>query len=757
MPRIAPRLLWLLAVAASVLAAALALRPRAEATVVLSRWTAQGCGLDGVAVEVPARLPLPPEGCVLQLATVVDLPPELRGRPLLLTSPAPWAPMVAAAGGEPLESDVPRLFLGYRAAPQHAFVVPPAREPLSLVLSITNTWAQAGWLRVAPRLAAAPRGDPTHRVVFLLNDLGPPLGFATLVTLAVLYAAIYLRDRERLAEGYFAGQVLAASLYCLFQWGPLGAMLGPYDYPVMGFALATAIPFAVAFTHAQFGIAAPLRPWLVLLAVDAVAIAFSAGRYELHLLLTSATVVTVALGILYVGWTLVRQTRARAAHASTFLFGWSFIGLTAWPDFVAWLGGPDLLGGARTGHVGLMVFCLFQATAVSSAYASSLRRSRALNDELRAQVGILDQRQAQVEALNRELRRKLEERSESLDRAFLTLSRLEEPAAPLEPGVLVDGRYTIGEPLGVGGMGTVYRAVRLDDGARVALKVLRETRNLEVMARFAREARLASRVRDPHVVDVLDFAITNDGLIYLVMELVEGISLQRCRSRFGDVPWALYVLEHIARGLEAIHGRGVVHRDLKPANVLLGKEEGGLPTAVKIADFGVSRFERDSARPGRPLPTLPPPSRAGEGSAASRARATTRTPAAEEVSLSEGGTVDLQLDSALSSPPIAPTRVGVVLGTPAYLAPEVADGNQRASSAADVYSFGVMAHELVCGRKPPVGDDPTAPFAGEVGLSPALTQLLQRALARAPEERPSARELAAALGEERASPRRALA
>jgi serine/threonine protein kinase len=363
-----------------------------------------------------------------------------------------------------------------------------------------------------------------------------------------------------------------------------------------------------------------------------------------------------------------------------------------------------------------------------------------LNTELRAQVAVLDQRQEEVEALNRELRLKLMERSEDLDRAFLSLSRLEEPARSLEPGTTVDGRYMIVAPLGMGGMGTVYRASRLSDGQLVALKVLQETRSLEVMARFAREARLASHVRSPYVVDVLDFAITTDGLIYLVMELVEGVCLQRRTSRFGEVPWALHVLRHIACGLDAIHARGVVHRDLKPANVLLGSDDGGLPVDVKIADFGVARFERETSRSAGPavsLPvTLPHPRRSG-----GRAVAPSVRPA--EMSSSERDTLDLDEGSDVASPPIVPTRFGAVLGTPAYLAPEVADGGARATRAVDIYSFGVIAHELLCGCRPPA--DGTPPFSATLDVPSTLKDLLRQCLAVAAHERPTARAIRAEL------------
>jgi serine/threonine protein kinase len=191
--------------------------------------------------------------------------------------------------------------------------------------------------------------------------------------------------------------------------------------------------------------------------------------------------------------------------------------------------------------------------------------------------------------------------------------------------------------------------------------------------------------------------VARSGAVFLVMELVAGPTLEDQRKRFGDLSWARPILKQIAEGLAAVHAEGVVHRDLKPSNVLVTPEG-----TVKIADFGVS---------------------------------TLKTPA----SGTDATTPEL-------------TRTGAILGTPMYMAPELVNGARDASQQADVFSFGVLAYELACGRHP-FGEPPacallygsTPPRFGEsCALPPALSALLDRCLAADAAKRPAASEIAAA-------------
>jgi hypothetical protein len=155
-------------------------------------------------------------------------------------------------------------------------------------------------------------------------------------------------------------------------------------------------------------------------------------------------------------------------------------------------------------------------------------------------------------------------------------------------------------------------------------------------------------------VPVLDLGVTQSGMLYLVMELVAGSSLAAARARYGDQRWVLLVLFQIAEALVAMHARGIIHRDLKPSNILLDGDR------VKVADFGLAGLT-DSALVG------------------------------------EADTIDP--DSPLANSPDL-TRTGAILGTPLYMAPELAGGARAAGPTADVFSLGVVAYELFSSQAP---------------------------------------------------------
>lgn len=217
----------------------------------------------------------------------------------------------------------------------------------------------------------------------------------------------------------------------------------------------------------------------------------------------------------------------------------------------------------------------------------------------------------------------------------------------LAPGTRA-GEYVLGALLGQGGFGQVYEAVHPVIGKRAAVKVLaRELADSrEQAARFVNEARAVNAVRHRNVVDVFAFGRLPDGRLYLVMEMLEGETLQAYLARRGrlELNEALQIFGPLGAALEAVHGAGIVHRDLKPANVILAVDASGELTP-KILDFGVAKMQ------------LP-------GAAA----------------------LDL-------------TGEGKILGTPTYMAPEQSLGGP-VSPAADVYALGVMLHRALTGRLP---------------------------------------------------------
>jgi len=273
-------------------------------------------------------------------------------------------------------------------------------------------------------------------------------------------------------------------------------------------------------------------------------------------------------------------------------------------------------------------------------------------------------------------------------------------AGPVEmrPGALLQGRFRVVEPLGAGGMGSVWKA--RDEKLRefVAIKVLAPemvAAQPDLAERFRQEIRLARRVSHRNVLRTHEL-LELGGTLAILMECVDGVPLKTILEK-GRLPLAaaMRIARQICAGLEAAHEQGVVHRDLKPANILIDAAGG-----VKVADFGLARAAD-----------------AGGGA----------------------------------------TRAGVVLGTPHYMSPEQAAG-KTADRRSDVYSAGVLFYEMFCGARPFTADStvallrahidtpPPAPRSVNPGMSASLEAVLLRTLAKDPQERfGSARDLSEAL------------
>jgi serine/threonine-protein kinase len=271
------------------------------------------------------------------------------------------------------------------------------------------------------------------------------------------------------------------------------------------------------------------------------------------------------------------------------------------------------------------------------------------------------------------------------------------------PGDILDGRYRLADLLGKGGLGAVYEAEHLASGRRLAVKLLHGELGEapDVVRRFQREAKAASLLDHPNIVEVLDLGALPDGALFLVMELVRGRSIGSLLDDGALAPRrALVIARQILDGLAYAHGRGLVHRDLKPDNVMIvSAGDPGLEyELVKILDFGLVRLMGDAA--------------------------------AED--------------------PEKLTRTGVVFGTPKYMSPEQALG-RPADARSDLYAVGVMLFEMLTGKPPFDGRDPYAlmrmhittpapPIAARVTpgtrwCTRPLEGVLARALAKRPEDR----------------------
>jgi serine/threonine protein kinase len=268
-------------------------------------------------------------------------------------------------------------------------------------------------------------------------------------------------------------------------------------------------------------------------------------------------------------------------------------------------------------------------------------------------------------------------------------------------GQVLDGRYRIEELIGEGGMGRVYLAEHVEIGRRVAIKILHPVygRMPDLVERFRREARAASRIGHPHIVDVTDSGTTDDGSVYFVMEYLEGIELATVIDREGalDVARALRVATQICRALSAAHAVGIIHRDLKPENIFLTVREGAADF-VKVLDFGIAKSSEAEEARGKRL-----------------------------------------------------THPGMAMGTPEYMSPEQAAG-RPADERCDVYAVGAILYEMITGTPPYEGDnfmeiltkkatlDPTPPGAIRNDLPPVVEALVQSAMARDPGLRPPSME-----------------
>jgi len=266
------------------------------------------------------------------------------------------------------------------------------------------------------------------------------------------------------------------------------------------------------------------------------------------------------------------------------------------------------------------------------------------------------------------------------------------------------GSYRLGELLGRGGMGEVYQATHRMLARPAAIKLIhpealasqdRKSAGLAV-ARFRREADAAAKLRSPHTVELYDFGQTEDGTLYFVMELLEGMDLESLVRREGPLPQkrVIHILREVCESLEEAHASGLVHRDIKPANIHVGRV-GLRHDFVKVLDFGLVKS------------VMTPP---GEDSMA--------------------------------------TAAGLTPGTPAYMAPEMAMG-ETVDGRADLYALGCVAYYLLTGKlvfeattglqliAKHMQESPVPPSRRtELDVSPQLEQVVLACLAKRPEDRP---------------------
>ena len=268
-------------------------------------------------------------------------------------------------------------------------------------------------------------------------------------------------------------------------------------------------------------------------------------------------------------------------------------------------------------------------------------------------------------------------------------------------------KYLVEQLIKRGGMGAVYRGKHVLMDKTVAIKVLRPSLAGDdvIVARFSREAKAASRISHPHAVSVTDFGEAENGVVFLVMEYLDGRTLKDILRDEGPMPLAraVEITRQVSGALDAAHQQGVVHRDLKSDNIMLSQTNGG--DWAKVLDFGIAKIQQpEGAR-----------------------------------------------DHDITAP-------NLVIGTPQYMSPEQCSQTGPIDARSDVYSLGVIIYEMLAGRVPFTGESPTVIMMKQVqdpppsilnarpDLPPSVENLIERALAKQPADRfQTAGELSAAL------------
>jgi serine/threonine protein kinase len=327
------------------------------------------------------------------------------------------------------------------------------------------------------------------------------------------------------------------------------------------------------------------------------------------------------------------------------------------------------------------------------------------NKALQEQTNEIGEKNKALQDRIEEIARKNQELVESNQRA----DRIFNVLAEALPGTVLDEKYRLDEMIGSGGFGAVYKATHLQIKRKVAVKIFKPSAgndSSESLERFRLEAIAGSRINHPNAVAIVDSGISSDGIAYLVMELLNGRPLKKeiREKKVFSVSRMVFILLPVCEVLIKAHELGLVHRDIKPDNIFIHHSEG--KEIIKLVDFGLVKLVEDS------------------------------------------GSINI---SDL-------TATGVLIGSPQYMSPEQVN-SKACGEKSDIYSLGVVAYEMLAGRLPflPINNVMFSLFMQHMSEPPPhltdfnknvpeeLVELIMQTLAKKPDERPSAQELATAM------------
>lgn len=665
---------------------------------------------EGIAINLPGNLAehMHVWPSRYTLTTVVELPEDYRrGTSTFILPFFPEVPTVRIDGRVTASLDDDDRAYAPRITPRRYHIPDELtkRGTFRVEIDAPIYYSVGGQVGVVPQISPTSAGGPSLRARRDWNLNLASGSFCALLAVSVSAAVIAaLSGRRRFLVASIAA--FSVAMYPAYLLGYTQLIAGHRDDILLGVAMSITVWATVVAAHERHYGTLPHPLWHVfsfVVALSNLAVLHPAVSDYVPIAAWSLQT-TMAVG------QFVQLLARRWQDPKPAIVRYSV--LLAWTVALA-LGLPDcmVLAGFTTDQLPL---CTAQAgigivivTEILSDVFDRTDMLCRLNQELSTRYDALQVQHTEIHRLNDELRHSVHQKAEELAAVLTRLSMSSTPT--FEAGQVLDDRYLLGPALGEGAMGTVFAAERLRDQRKVAVKALKIAADTKTVARFAREAQIATEVAHPNLVPVLDIHVSSSGMPYLVMAKVEGTTLRNSQFQRRSVTWKLLVLADIAAGLHALHSRGIIHRDLKPSNILLEDLDGTGDFTAKITDFGVSTF------------------------------------------------LDGKSDTTARTGPSELTQQEQVVGTPMYMAPEAFVSSFGITVAADIFSFGVLAREVLSGITPMgypslgLAMQVTPEFpAGSLEeicpeLSPALTEILDRCLSREPSERPSADELHGAL------------